>query len=74
MPFAPALSDSSGNNIYIDVDSVDFDVPCWEKDVNYDDIPEKELLESARRQTDYLDNECNCEWNDSTSNVPFWWM
>ena len=74
VPFAPAPSDSNGNNLDIDVDAVDFDVPCWEKDVDYNDIPEKELLSSTRRHTYDVDNECNYEWDDSTSNVPFWWM
>ena len=67
-------SDSDSNYTDIDVDAVGFDVPCWEKDVNYDYIPEEELLASTRRVLDDVDNENNYDWDDSTSNVPFWWM
>lgn len=72
--FKAAESDSDSNYTDIDVDAVGFDVPCWEKDVNYDYIPEEELLASTRRVLDDVDNENNYDWDDSTSNVPFWWM
>jgi len=67
---------TDGDSSYVDVDvnTVEFDVPCWEKDVNYDNIPEEELLASCRREQDDVDNEYYYDWDDPTSNVPFWWM